>query len=248
MKVITIGRLSENDIVVDDAHASRHHMQIIQHDDGHYTLSDFGSTNGTYVNGQRISGEIVLNPNDIVRIGNTTLPWRMYFENSEPSWQTPSQQPSTQIAPQSSQPQYLPEENKARNWFVTLYLILMLVSSVIMAGYYLIKTVEAADYLSSGNIFMYLLYTVGSIIMLVGSIMLLTWKKIGYWLCFASSAISLVMSIWMAVLAGSLPYYLSGPVMTAAIVGMIGAVAGPIALWAILQISKNGFRCWNLLK
>ena len=83
MKVITIGRDSSNDVVIDDFTASRHHLQIIQHDDGHYTLSDFGSTNGTFVNGQQIVGEIFLDPSDIVRIGNTTIPWRMYFEQNQ---------------------------------------------------------------------------------------------------------------------------------------------------------------------
>lgn len=80
MKVITIGRSEENDRVITDPCTSRHHLQIIQHDDGHFTLSDFGSTNGTYVNGQKISGEIPLKDTDIVRIGNTTIPWRMYFD------------------------------------------------------------------------------------------------------------------------------------------------------------------------
>ena len=81
MKVITIGRSEENDVVINDSHASRYHLQIIQHDDGHYTLSDFGSTNGTYVNGQKISGEINMSLSDIVRIGNSTIPWRNYFES-----------------------------------------------------------------------------------------------------------------------------------------------------------------------
>ena len=80
MRVITIGRSNENEVVITDPYASLHHLQIIQHDDGHFTLSDFGSTNGTYVNGQKIGGEIPLNDMDIVRIGNTTIPWRMYFE------------------------------------------------------------------------------------------------------------------------------------------------------------------------
>lgn len=83
MKVITIGRDESNDRVITDPYTSQHHLQIIQHDDGHFTLSDFGSTNGTYVNGQKISGEIPLNDMDIVRIGNTTIPWRMYFEDVE---------------------------------------------------------------------------------------------------------------------------------------------------------------------
>lgn len=82
MKVITIGRGSDNDVDINDPHASRHHLQIIQHDDGHFSLSDFGSTNGTYVNGQRVNGEISLNDMDIVRIGNTTVPWRIYFEDT----------------------------------------------------------------------------------------------------------------------------------------------------------------------
>lgn len=80
MKVITVGRDTSNDVVIDDGYASRHHLQIILHDDGHYSLSDFGSLNGTFVNGQKVSGEIILNPFDIVRIGNATIPWRMYFD------------------------------------------------------------------------------------------------------------------------------------------------------------------------
>jgi pSer/pThr/pTyr-binding forkhead associated (FHA) protein len=80
MIVVTIGRNEENDIIIDDPKVSRHHIQMIQHDDGHYSLSDCGSTNGTFVNGQKISSEIPLGKNDIVRIGNTTIPWRTYFE------------------------------------------------------------------------------------------------------------------------------------------------------------------------
>lgn len=81
MKVITIGRDKSNDIVIaDDPHASRHHLQIIQHDDGHFSLKDFGSTNGTTVNGNRIYGEIPLNEMDVVRIGSgNPIPWRDYF-------------------------------------------------------------------------------------------------------------------------------------------------------------------------
>ncbi|MBQ9587159.1 MAG: FHA domain-containing protein [Bacteroidales bacterium] len=80
MKVVTIGRSQDNDVTIADQFASRHHLQIICHDDGHYSLSDFGSSNGTFVNGNRVSGEILLKPTDIVRIGNTTIPWMSYFE------------------------------------------------------------------------------------------------------------------------------------------------------------------------
>lgn len=85
MKVVTIGRSEQNDIVINDYKASRHHLQIVQQDNGQYSLVDFGSTNGTFVNGQRVFGQISLNPTDIVRIGSTTLPWRNYFNDSHVS-------------------------------------------------------------------------------------------------------------------------------------------------------------------
>lgn len=81
MKVITIGRLKGNDVVIDnDDKVSRHHLQIVQFDDGSYHLIDFNSTNGTYVNGNRVMGEAVLDEGDFVRIGDTMLPWTTYFE------------------------------------------------------------------------------------------------------------------------------------------------------------------------
>ena len=81
MKVITIGRSSNNDIVIDDSFVGRNHCQVIQSNNGSFRIVDLNTKNGTYVNGQRINGEAVLANNDIVRIGNTTLPWRHYFES-----------------------------------------------------------------------------------------------------------------------------------------------------------------------
>ena len=79
MKRITIGRSSMNDVNINDPYVSRQHCQIIQNDDGDYILIDKSSANGTFVNGVKIQGEVNLNPNDIVRIGNTILPWSTYF-------------------------------------------------------------------------------------------------------------------------------------------------------------------------
>ena len=80
MKVITIGRSNEgNDVIIDDPMVSRHHLQIVQDNDGRFRLADFGSTNGTYINGQKVSGEVDLDENDIIRVGNTIIPWRQYF-------------------------------------------------------------------------------------------------------------------------------------------------------------------------
>ena len=83
MKVITIGRSNEgNDVIIDDPWVSRHHFQIVQDNEGSFRLADFGSTNGTYINGQKVSGEVNLDENDIVRVGNTIIPWKQYFDST----------------------------------------------------------------------------------------------------------------------------------------------------------------------
>jgi hypothetical protein len=84
MKVITIGRNPANNVVIDDPRVSRHHLQIIQDDYGNFSVADFGSRNGTFVNGKRVTGEVRLSPGDIILIGNTTLPWNSYFPVNVP--------------------------------------------------------------------------------------------------------------------------------------------------------------------
>lgn len=83
MNVITIGRSSDNDVVLSDPYVGRHHCQIVQHDGGRFSVVDLNSRNGTFINGQRIQGEMYLDENDFVRIGNTTIPWRRYFSDDK---------------------------------------------------------------------------------------------------------------------------------------------------------------------
>lgn len=82
MKVVTIGRSSDNNnIIINDGRVSRSHLQIILDDSGCYYAIDLDSTNGTFVNGKRISGKTPLQKGDTIVIGNTTLPWETYFTN-----------------------------------------------------------------------------------------------------------------------------------------------------------------------
>jgi pSer/pThr/pTyr-binding forkhead associated (FHA) protein len=71
---ITIGRDSDNDVVVDNKLASRHHAMIQKIKDA-YFIKDVGSTNGTFINGVRIPNEkyVKLNPGDKISIGNMSL-------------------------------------------------------------------------------------------------------------------------------------------------------------------------------
>lgn len=80
MKIIKVGRSSSNDIVIqNDPYVGRTHCQFIMDDNGDFRVIDLNSSNGTYVNGVRRSGETRLKPNDTIRIGNSMLPWQTYF-------------------------------------------------------------------------------------------------------------------------------------------------------------------------
>lgn len=68
--IVTLGRDITNDIVINDPEVSRHHMRLTRGAGG-FTLEDLGSTNGTFVNGQRLTGARPLRPGDMVGLGET---------------------------------------------------------------------------------------------------------------------------------------------------------------------------------
>jgi hypothetical protein len=73
--LISIGRASDNDVIVDDPEVSRHHCQLkLQH--GAYSLADLGSRNGSWINGQPVS-EVALGPGDVIRIGSTEIEFQV---------------------------------------------------------------------------------------------------------------------------------------------------------------------------
>jgi hypothetical protein len=68
--IITLGRDITNDIVINDPEVSRHHLRLTRGAGG-FTLEDLGSTNGTFINGQRLTGARPLRPGDMVGLGET---------------------------------------------------------------------------------------------------------------------------------------------------------------------------------
>ncbi len=75
-RVITIGRLQDSTVCIDDPSISRNQAEILLRETG-YLLSDLGSTNGTLVNGRRIS-QHVLTDHDQIEFGS----YRIRFEAS----------------------------------------------------------------------------------------------------------------------------------------------------------------------
>ncbi|HEV2456917.1 MAG TPA: FHA domain-containing protein, partial [Ktedonobacterales bacterium] len=80
--VIHIGRMEGNDIVLDDPLVSRHHAVIRWGANG-YELEDLGGANGTYVQGHRVHGPVVLASALTIRVGNTELVFQALPETGE---------------------------------------------------------------------------------------------------------------------------------------------------------------------
>lgn len=63
----TIGRSSNNDIHIPEQHVSRQHS-VIQYRDGIFVVSDLGSSNGTFVNDNRVDAPYPLFAGDVIRL------------------------------------------------------------------------------------------------------------------------------------------------------------------------------------
>jgi pSer/pThr/pTyr-binding forkhead associated (FHA) protein len=70
--VVVMGRSAETDVVIDDPYASEFHLRLVSQEGG-MMLHDLGSTNGTYVNGRRISAPTQLRRGDTIQVGKTVM-------------------------------------------------------------------------------------------------------------------------------------------------------------------------------
>lgn len=255
MKVITIGRDLNNDVVINDPKVSRHHLQVIQDDYGNFRIADFGSANGTFVNGQKISGEMSLSSNDIVRIGNTTVAWKQYFAPVENR---------TQINPMPTYQQATDVIKKERHGFITFWFILGIIGSVlspITAIYQYIQLDTQVNYYRYQNGYeqiademesllsitqtSIILSIVAAIFGIVCIILLFNWKKIGFYGQILSSTVFGGISIYLISKIGRI----SGVDTTLSmILPIVSIVLGTFIFYAILQIKKNGISCWKQLE
>lgn len=71
-----LGRDEGNDIVLDDEEVSARHARVI-FTEGLFWVEDLQTTNGTFVNGERILGPMRLQNEDLIKIGRTILQFRV---------------------------------------------------------------------------------------------------------------------------------------------------------------------------
>jgi hypothetical protein len=73
---VTLGRSRSSDVMIDDPNVSRAHAEIRAHGSS-WVLTDTGSTNGTRLNGRRVTQAEVLAPGDEIEVGTTTLTFEL---------------------------------------------------------------------------------------------------------------------------------------------------------------------------
>jgi len=102
-----IGRDPACDLHIQDIEVSRRHARLIAQSSG-FVLEDLGSTNGTFVNGERVRTVTVLRPGDEIRLGEAvTLRYELdlnSLETTPPAARPPRSTPAAPPPPTASLP------------------------------------------------------------------------------------------------------------------------------------------------
>ena len=80
---LTIGKSSDNRIVMNHDDVSRRHAVLYKNEKGEIVIEDSGSTNGTYVNGTKITSKVLLPGDKVTITRNYPLDWAKYFKTDE---------------------------------------------------------------------------------------------------------------------------------------------------------------------
>lgn len=75
--IVNIGRADYNDIVLADPSVSTSHAKLQRREDV-WVLSDAGSTNGTFVDNERVAGDVALGPGATLRFGEVSVLWEPF--------------------------------------------------------------------------------------------------------------------------------------------------------------------------
>lgn len=123
MREISLGRGQDNDITINDASVSRHHATITQTSSG-FVVKDNGSSNGTFINGNRIQGECTLSVNDILKFGSALIPWMNYVGLKQESHSLQTKIIKEEVSKPTPRPAQVVESGNSQNQNVQQHVII----------------------------------------------------------------------------------------------------------------------------
>lgn len=146
---LTIGRDSSNGVAINDAEVSRKHSRLT-FQGGKYVLEDLGSTNGTFVNGQRIAGPVVLKPGDVISLGEqivlmydaistdvgATVAVPRKAVQAPPTYQSPAPSPASYAPPPPAASYSAPPTAKKTNMVPIIIGVGVLLFICVCAGFF----------------------------------------------------------------------------------------------------------------
>lgn len=127
---VVIGREEGCDLTLEDEKVSRRHCALTPNADGTVTLEDLGSSNGTFVNGARISAPVVLRGDEEVRVGSTVL----RAEGERATRATVVGAPATVVASSPSPPAGPPPAEGASPWWRSRWALIGAVATLVVGG------------------------------------------------------------------------------------------------------------------
>lgn len=113
---VTIGRGSDNEMVISDPAVSGKHCAVEPDPQGGYRLRDLESTNGTHVNGQ-LTKEWALQPGDVITIGAARIVFEDRDVDNSPLSETMNLGDTVRLAGTPT-PGFQPKEDKRPFWLV----------------------------------------------------------------------------------------------------------------------------------
>ncbi|MEW6717697.1 MAG: FHA domain-containing protein [Chloroflexota bacterium] len=140
---LSVGRETGNDITISDAEISRRHALLTRQPDGRYALEDLGSTNGTFVNGKRLTTTHILRAGDTVMFGGNvslTVEGAVFDQEAtmvsapEPAVREPRVRPPVAAPPPPPPPPEAvegPEKKRFPTWLMVGCGILLVVCCIV---------------------------------------------------------------------------------------------------------------------
>jgi len=133
--LIRIGRKSDNDIVLKNSSVSGRHAEIFVNEEGVVFLTDLNSTNGTYINGNKVQGSVLLKKGDILRLGaDKPVPWLTWIEKKQAEMSQPVMNPL-------SNPEDFLKGRSRKNSVTELILGLLIILFLVLIGFFVFKDI-----------------------------------------------------------------------------------------------------------
>jgi pSer/pThr/pTyr-binding forkhead associated (FHA) protein len=139
---LTIGRSSDNDIIVDNPSVSGHHCSLIRSGD-RYTIKDNGSTNGTRVNSKETM-EATLKPKDLVQVGSVEFIFDAEYAETDEAESTSNTEVEVEAGPVEAPESFenispFGTRNKQKKGIWTVLVAVMAVLAVLVVALFFIK-------------------------------------------------------------------------------------------------------------